>query len=389
MANKTNVTINGNKYFEINAIIGKNPDGSYKRKKFRGKNKKEAEEKRDAFLRELDRGLSVDFKEMSINKLMQIWLFNVVKVTAAYSTFERYEGIHRNYVSSSQLGELKIYSVKSLTLQYHYNELAKQGFSSSQITRLNKLLKSFFKYAMKEDYILKNPCLGVAIPKDEFSGEVDDPDEVDPFNDTEITAILNHAKGAMKTIIKFALSSGLRRGEVLGLRVKDVDINNLKIYVKQALKNVKIYKSDGNYEYDTVFEPPKTKNAIRTVDLPPSIKKILLAHVVAEKEKHLALGIPYNNDTLFFTSAAGTPYDGRNVTKSWERLVKRSGVRYRSFHNTRHTYASRLFAAGVEAKTISTLLGHSNVAFTLNVYVSVLPITKINAAESLKYEFLD
>ena len=387
MANKTNVEINGNKYFEINAVIGRNPDGTYKRKKFRGKNKKEAEQKKDEFLRGIDQGLSADYKEMSIEQLMRIWLFDVVKQYAAYATFDRYMIVFNHYVIPSPLRKMKVYEIKPLTLQRYYNDMAENGYTSSIIFNLNKLLKTFFNYALRQDYILKNPCFGLIIPKTDKTDDTDNPLEVDPFTDEEITKLLLATADWFKPIVQFGLSTGLRRGEIIGLRVRDVDLENMMVYVRQALKNVKKYDSDGNHEYITVIEQTKTKNSVRDVDLPPNMQRIIRAHIAAQKEKHLALGIPFNDDSLFFTTSEGTPFDSRNITKAWERVAKRADVRYRCFHNLRHTYASRLFAAGVPLKTVSILLGHSNIAITANVYISVMPKEKKSAAESLNYRF--
>jgi len=90
---------------------------------------------------------------------------------------------------------------------------------------------------------------------------------------------------------------------------------------------------------------------------------------------------------LFFTSDACTPYDGKNIGIAFKRLLKRTGIRYRCFHNIRHTYATKLFEAGVPLLTISRLLGHSNINITAGTYVGVMPKEKSDAAERLNYLF--
>ena len=117
------------------------------------------------------------------------------------------------------------------------------------------------------------------------------------------------------------------------------------------------------------------------------MKAILKQHIVKEKEKHLKLGIAYSQDSLFFTSEVCSPLDGNNVATAFKRLLKRAGVRYRSFHNIRHTYATKLFEARVPLLTISKMLGHSNINITANTYISIMPKEKNAAAEELNYLF--
>lgn len=108
MAKKTNFEVNGSSYFRTMATVGKDANGKPIRKQFYGSSKKEAEEKRDEYLGNVKNGLNVDYRNMSIEKLMKMWLFNVVKITAAYNTLDRYECIYRNYVVGSPLAYMKV-----------------------------------------------------------------------------------------------------------------------------------------------------------------------------------------------------------------------------------------------------------------------------------------
>jgi len=386
MAKKTNFNTNDYEYYRVNAVIGRNPDGTYIRKQFYGLSKKEAEAKKKEFLDNINNGLNVDYREMTIEKFMKLWLFNVVRVDKSFSTFDRYESVYRNYIVGSQLACLKVYEVKPLFLKGYYNAMAENGYSSSKIYNLNKLLKIFFNYAITEGYLLKNPCFGISIPKD-VKADGEDAARIEPFSDDEIKAITETAKGSMKTIFQFGLATGLRRGELLGLQVKNVNFETMTVDICQALKDVKKFSNDNEYEYLTILEKPKTPGSIRSVPLPTSLKAILKQHLVQEKEKHLMLGIRHTQDSLFFTSEACSPYNGRNIGTAFKRLLKRAGVRYRCFHNVRHTYATKLFEARVPLLTISKLLGHSNINITANTYVSIMPKEKSAAAEELNYLF--
>ena len=109
MAKKTNFNTNDYEYYRVNAVVGRNPDGTYIRKQFYGLSKKEAESKKKEYLDGISSGLNLDYREMSIKELMKLWLFNVVRVDKSFSTFDRYESVYRNYIVDSQLACLKVY----------------------------------------------------------------------------------------------------------------------------------------------------------------------------------------------------------------------------------------------------------------------------------------
>jgi len=162
MARKTNYIKNGKEYYRITVTVGRDSNGKLIRKEFYGKTKKEAEAKRDEYLNGIKNGLNIDFKNVILGELMHTWLFEVVRVSNKIkpSTFEKYEGIYRNYVKDSEIYGLKVSLIKSIQLQRYYNKLYKNGKSSNVIISLNKLLKTFFNYAIDEGFLLRNPCSG-------------------------------------------------------------------------------------------------------------------------------------------------------------------------------------------------------------------------------------
>lgn len=101
----------------------------------------------------------------------------------------------------------------------------------------------------------------------------------------------------------------------------------------------------------------------------------------------LSCGLVYSDTDFLFTTKGCQPINSRNLQRAWERTLKRANVRYRKFHNVRHTYASKLLANGVDIKTISTLLGHSNISITADTYIHVVSETKADAASTLNYLF--
>ncbi len=386
MAVKTNYEKNGKNYFIVTATIGKKADGKPIRKEFYGKSKKEAEAKKEEYLKGLNLGLNSDFNEITLGELIKTWLFEVVKIYASHSTMERYEGIYRNYIKETPLNSIKLNSIKPLTLQRYYNKLYYENKKSfSIIKNLNKFLKTFFNYAIKENYILSNPCVRVTLPVDKTV--TDEKNDIDPFTFEEIEKIKKTAKNYMYMIFLLDLGTGLRKGELLALTPADINFEKEEIYVNKALKKIKIFDSEEKYHYETAIEVPKTKNSIRTVPIPKKLIPILKNYIIRQKEKYLSNGLILKENSLIFTTNSCTPIDGVNMLIAWKRLLKRAGVRYRRFHNVRHTFASQLFFAHVELKTVQMLLGHSSINITSEIYVHVLPQSKIDSIEKINYLF--
>ncbi|WP_411679759.1 hypothetical protein [Clostridium thailandense] len=163
MARKTNTEINGSEYYRITATIGRDSNGKLIRKQFYGSSKKEAEDKKNEYLAGIKNGLNTDFKNAILGELMHSWLFEIVRLKVKPSSFQKYEGIFRNYIKERELYGSKISDLKSMQIQRYYNKLFDNGVSSNVLKNLNKLLKQFLNYAFDEGYFLRNPISGKKI----------------------------------------------------------------------------------------------------------------------------------------------------------------------------------------------------------------------------------
>ncbi|HID0817714.1 site-specific integrase [Clostridium botulinum] len=388
MGRKINYVKNGKEYYRVTVSIGRDSNGKLIRKEFYGSSKKDAENKRDEYLDNIKKGLNVDYKNTVLGELMHSWLFEIVRVSNKIkpSTFQRYEGIYRNYVKDSDIYGVKISNLKTIHLQRYYNALYAKGKTSNIIKNLNKLLKNFFNYATDEGYILKNPCSGkrIVIPGESETQER----KIEVFSDEEINALKIALKGhRLKFLILLALGTGLRQGELLGLKWSDIDINNKQLKVERSIKQVNIISSNGSREYKTIVQSPKTKNSIRTVPMPSNLISDLKEHSKLQKQEKLKCGNSYNDTDYVFTTEIGNTMNARNVTKSYERLLKKAKIPYKKFHSLRHTYATKLFEVNVPLKTVQMLLGHSDISITANIYTHVMPKEKVKAVEKLNNLF--
>ena len=383
MARKINCTKNGIDYFRVTASIGRDSTGKLIRKEFYGESKKDAIAKKDDYLTGLRNGLNIDFKNVLLGNLMQAWLFETIRLSNKIkpSTFERYEGIYRNYIVNSSIYGLKLSELKSIQIQRYYNELHKSDKSSNVIKNLNKLIKYFLNYAVDEGYLTKNPCNGkkIVIPGESVLRKI----ELRNFDDNEINSIKAALDGhRLKALFLLDLGTGLRQGELLGLKWSDINMKNKELHVNRSIKQVSIIAGDGTRSFKTILQTPKTKGSLRTVTVPDNLINILKAHSSIQKLEKLKAGSCYVKDTDYiFTTELGKTIDASNLTKQYKRLLIKANLEYRKFHSLRHTYATKLFERGVKLKTVSELLGHSNIAIIADIYTHVMPKEKNDAAD--------
>jgi integrase len=180
---------------------------------------------------------------------------------------------------------------------------------------------------------------------------------------TFLEAIADHQHFAL---LRTAAMTGMRRGELLGLRWDNVDLDNARLNVKAQLAGVDVAGAP-------MFAPPKTERGRRTIDLDRVTVEALRARRRIQLEERMAFGAMYHDHGLAFTSIDGRPLVGDDVSKVFYRLSKRAGVPRIRFHDLRHSHASHLFAAGADVKSVSTRLGHASASFTLDTYGHLMP----------------
>lgn len=381
---KTNTKIRDYDYFRVVLTIGKDAKGNPIQKQFYGTSKTDAENKRTEYIKNITAGINPDLASQSLSMAMHTWLWNIEKRNGnKSSTFERYEGIYRNYVEESDLGVLVVSEIRKIAVQKHYNKLLDEGSSYSQVKSLHKLLNKFFNYAEQDGYVIKNPCRGIKLAKSNEEDIEEEDKIVETFSKDElkkITDVLEHEK--IRYIIIFAIFTGARLGEILALKTTDLLNDNSTVKINKSVRRVKVYDKDEKGHYEVKVTKPKTKYSIRENPIPevlkPELKK--LSKLIAEEK--LKLGPAYNDNNLLFPSLTGTYMDSQNVAKTWKRVLKKAEVPYKKFHALRHTFATNLFEKGVDIVTVSRLLGHSTIK-TTEIYTHVLNDVKEKQVECL------
>lgn len=386
MATKTNFISNGKKYYRINYDIGIDANGKRIRKQFIGKSRKEAEKKKLNYINKSNMGLK-DTKNMWLAQTLKNWLFEVVKMSGNIkpTTFARYEGLYRNYIENSPIGPINLDKLEPIQIQRYYNKLFKQGKSSSQINYINKFLKQFLNYAVDCGYILRNPCAGkkVGIPKKESNKIIEK--DIPVFTDEELSEIVNADNSKIKCIALFSLATGMRRGEIIGLKEGDIYYDSKEIHIKRSIATTIIFDDENRKTKKTIIQEPKSKNSKRTIPLPVSLITIIKDAVNIKKIEKLKAGDSYTKDYLdyIFLSQQGNLINAGNLDKTWSKFLKSLGIPHKKFHALRHTYATKQFENNIPLKTVSMLLGHSSIEITANIYTHVVKKEKEKSIDLL------
>jgi integrase len=172
-----------------------------------------------------------------------------------------------------------------------------------------------------------------------------------------------------------ALACGLRQGEALGLRWRDVDLD-----AGTRTKRVQLQRIGK----ERVLVEPKAERSRRALDVPAICVAALRRHRVRQAEERLAAGAEWEDWGLVFTTRRGTPLDGSNVAHSFHRELEKAGIhRHQRFPDLRHTCASFLLLQGISPRVVMELLGHSQIGMTMNLFTHVMPSSKRDAADRM------
>ena len=372
MARKTNIEVNGKNYYRVTRTIGHRADGTAIRKQFYGTGINEANAKADEYIKNLKMGLLNNNQLYTINTLLPKWLFDVKKNEVKASSFAAYESIFRNYIKPFLIADLPINDLKTLKVQEFYNKLSKDNISPNTIKKVHKLLRQFFSYAEREGYIIKNPCINVVLPKNKKEIEniiTERKTKFQYFNEDEIKQLLELFKNTRyENIIKFALGTGMRKGEILGLQWQDIDFKNKEIHVVHNLSY--IANIDNNVRtYKTVLQTPKSENSVRIIPMSKKIYELLKS---------------INKTSDFVFSSRGSHFDIKWTEKYWLKTLKGTNLEGKKFHDLRHTFATMLLLNGANLIQIKELLGHSSVKIT-EMYLDALPKSKKEIVNKIDY----
>jgi integrase len=341
--------------------IGRDINGKLKRKTVYGKTKKEVQEKLNDLSKQIYTDSYFEPSSLKLNDWLKTWLKNYKAISLKPATYDLYETLIDTLIYSG-LGQLKLKDIKPVHIQAFYNKLYDngKGYATSTIQKVNNILNPAFKTAIKNELINKNPVDSIEMPKHREK-------QVRALTIEEQNAFLEYAKISWYfSAFVVALDTGLRCGELLALNWDDIDLKNGEITVYKNLIAVKDRDSEDEKLILKIQQSPKTAKSIRTVPLTQRALNVLRELKI--KQQSLS--------EIVFCTNKGTHVFPKNLRRTFQNILSKAKIEKLGLHVLRHTYATRLFEAGANPKTVSELLGHKNVSITLNIYTHVLPHQK-------------
>jgi integrase len=253
-------------------------------------------------------------------------------------------------------GNKKLDSIKPSDISLWQSKLLSKGLSSKRIKDIRTVLSVILEDAVKDEIIQNNPVRKAAqLPVNESK-------EINPFSTDEINRILQHAHGQFKNFFAIAFFTGMRTGEILGLKWEDFNLDTFEITVQRTIGR-------------GVISTPKTRSSIRTIE----VLDVLKPYVLSQFE------LTGNENSYLFLNEKGTHYFDSNKIRdySWKNALKNADVEYRTIYNTRHTFASMMISNGEDILWVSHMLGHAHSEMTLRKYAKYIKNEKKKRATFL------
>ena len=270
------------------------------------------------------------------------------------------------------LGRLKLKNLSPAHVQGFYRSKLDAGLKPSTVRYIHAVLHRALKQAVRWGLVPRNVTEAVNIPR--LVRE-----EVNALSPEEARRFLAAAqRDRLKALYVLAIHCGPRRGELLGLRWSDVDLDAGTLRINRQLQRMRDRSG-------LVFSEPKNQKARRTIRLTNASLEALKRHRKRQAEEKLRMGTLYQDQDLIFATTVGTPLEPSNIdTRSFKPLLAKAGLRSIRFHDLRHTCATLMLSQGVNPKIAQERLGHSTIAQTMDTYSHVLPGMQDHAATALE-----
>ncbi|MFF2273572.1 tyrosine-type recombinase/integrase [Agromyces sp. NPDC058136] len=343
------------------------PDGARQRKEVYGRTRSEVNSKLRELITNTERGVPMAGKSWTVGAYAEHWLANGVSALRP-ATQSNYAWVLRKYVVPT-VGDIRLERLTPAHVRKLHGAVLSMGVSVRTTQLAHAVLRSMLAEAVREELITRNVGTLVRQPKLEKVEQLAwSPEEAARFG-------LASKPHRLHALFELAYSVGLRRGELLGLRWSDVDLETNMIHVRQTMQRL-------GAGHGRVFGPPKTARSRRSVPIPVGIARSLRAHRAAQAAE-LRGSNRSNPLDLVFTTSLGTPIEPSNLRRDFETLISAAGVPRIRFHDLRHTCASLLFAKGVPPRVVMDLLGHSTMSITTDLYAHVMPTALAEAASAM------
>ncbi len=316
----------------------------------------EADAKKRQILSKVDKGMLQERAgSTSVEQFLYSWL-DATQERLAPRTAERYASIVKLHVVPV-VGGIKLSKLEPEHLRKIYRTIHDKGLSKQTCLHVHRALHTALQYGVREERVLpENVADRVKAPAPEKR-------EPTPMNRDQIRFLIAAAKGTRLGVpIALTAVTGLRRGELLALRWRHVDLDKGSVFVAESLEHSRAINERVR------FKAPKSKTSRRVIPLAPECITLLRSHKAQQEEERGAAGGAYVGNDLVFPNPDGSPWPPDTFTSQFSKLAKSVGLRGFRFHDLRHAFASLTLSDGVSIKEVQTLLGHSSPVVTLSVY---------------------
>ncbi|MET7907134.1 site-specific integrase [Streptomyces avermitilis] len=337
------------------------PDGTRKRKTVYGATWEECDTKRQELVRRDRQNIPTPTRSAKLSEWLPYWLTHYVEPRRKLSTYDKYETHVRLYLvpllGTKRLETLSVADVRLFITRMQNTHTA------ATAKEAHRVLRTALTAAVREELIARNVASLVEPPRVKQR-------EIRPWTLEETLAYLEAARcDPLYAAFVLAVAMGLRRGELVGLRWSDVDLDSRVLHVRQQTQRRRgtLYDDD-----------PKSRRS-RVVPMPALCIAPLRWHRLRQRETFARTGVAWAESGYVFATRNGRPVEPRNVYRSFTRVAADAGLRVVRLHDARHGTATLLTAAGVAPRIIMEILGHSQISITMDVYTHVVQDTQREA----------
>jgi integrase len=314
-------------------------------------------------------GVSVDAKKQTVEEFLVRWLEDSQKQSVRPRTYERYEEVVRLHIVP-MLGKYQLQKLSPEHVQSLYARKLEAGFSETTVHHIHNVLHKALKTAMKWGLVSRNACELVDAPrKARFEGRA--------LTVEQARRLLAVARGhRMEALFYLELATGMRRGEIMGLKWQDINFEKGLLRVQRILSRVPSKLPGRGY----VEAEVKTAKSRRSIVVAPFALEVLKRHRERQAIERAAAGDAWEDHDYVFCTSIGTHLNPtRDILDVLKALLKEAGLPDIRFHDLRHSVASLLFEENMHPKVVQEILGHSNISITLDVYSHMLPTMQSDA----------
>jgi integrase len=355
--------------------LGKDPYSGKRRQQWhtiKG-TKRAAQRTLNEMLVAVEKGTYTKPSRLTLGDWLTQWLEGYVAMSTTRRTQESYRYIVTRHLLPS-LGSIPISQMEPQQLQTYYAQALANGrtdhsggLSARSVLYHHRILSEALSHAVKMGILARNVAELVEPPRPVKA-------QMRTLSDEEIIKFLVAARETSYYVFfSVLLCTGLRRGELLALRWRNVDLDRAVLYITETAFKL----SNGEY----VIKEPKTATSRRMVALPPSLVVLLKGYRADHELFFIQLGAQLQEDDFLFVRLDRKPLNPNAITLAFRRIIRKAGLQHIRVHDLRHTHASLMLKAGIHPKIVSERLGHANIGITLDTYSHVLPGLQEEAAE--------